>query len=273
LNDVLARIVWAAVPVLVGAAAVYVVLAAAAFVLADRVMFQPPPPGYRADAPGVLALHTADGARIAAVFLPNDAAEHAILYSHGNAEDLAHVLPRLRFLRELGFAVLGYDYRGYGASDGRPAAAAAVRDIDAAYEHLVRERGVPPERILLYGASIGSGPTLDLAAREPVAGVVLESAFTSAYRVMTHWAVLPFDRFPNIDRIRDVDRPVLVIHGTADRIIPFRHGQALYDAAPGPKRRLWVEAAGHNDVALVAGEAWGRAIRDFSAFVAAGAAD
>lgn len=266
MNEVLARIAAGAVPLLVVGAAVYAIVAAAAFIMADRVMFQPPPASYRAEDAGAFRLMTADGEAIAAVFLPDDAATHVLLYSHGNAEDLGHVLPRLRSLQRLGFAVLGYDYRGYGASQGRPSAAAAVRDIEAAYEHLVVERGIPPERILLYGASIGAGPTLDLAAREPVGGVILQSAFTSAYRVMTRWPVLPFDRFRNLARIRGLDRPVLVIHGTRDRIIPFRHGLRLYQAAAGPKQRLWVEGAGHNDLAAVAGEAWARAIREFADF-------
>lgn len=94
-------------------------------------------------------------------------------------------------------------------------------------------------------------PLLGLA----VALYALVTAFTSVYRVLTRHPLLPFDQFANLRRIRALDRPLLVIHGTADGVVPFSHGRALFDAAPGPKRKLWVDGAGHNDLAWVAGAA------------------
>lgn len=244
----------------------WLALTAFAWLVADRMIFMPPSPTYDAATLPIVHVTTEDGARIATLHLPNDAARFTILYSHGNAEDLGWTLPTLEHLRDLGFAVVAYDYRGYGASTGGPpTTAGASRDIAAVYAWLARELGVPPGNIILYGRSLGSGPATELAAREPVAGLILESAFTSTYVVLTRVAVLPFDRFPNIRHIRDVAAPVLLIHGTRDEVIPYSHGRRLHEAAPGPRSALWVEGARHNDVALVAGTRYDEALRAFAA--------
>jgi len=233
---------------------------------ADRLIFLPPPATYRAG-DDVVTLSTADGGRIAAIHLPHPGARYTILFSHGNAEDLGMLRPYLRLLHGLGFGVLAYDYRGYGLSDGRPSEEATYHDIDAAWTFLVAEAKVPPERIILLGRSVGAGPSVDLAARRQVGGLVLESAFVSAFRVLTRVPLLPFDRFRNLDKIGRVACPVLVMHGEADAIVPIWHGRRLYEAAPAPKRFLWVEGAGHNDFMLVAGPRYGQALRDFAALL------
>jgi len=249
------------IPVLFAAGA-YLAVSILLHLFADRLMFRPPRRNQH-PASDYAMLTTRDGVRIAALHLPNPAAEFTILYSHGNAEDLPWIQFVLEMLRDAGFAVVAYDYRGYGASEGRPSAAGAVLDIEAAYAYVTGELGVPPDRVILHGRSIGAGPTLELAARERVAGVILESTFTSAFRTVTRVRLFPFDRFPNIDRIRQVDAPVLVIHGRSDGLVPFGHGVALFEAAPGPKRSFWVEQAGHNDLLTVAGAQYGEALREF----------
>src|SRR5690606_40899853 len=140
-------------------------------------------------------------------------------------------------------------------------------DQDAAFAHLTGALGFPPGRIIAWGRSIGGGPATALAAREPLAGLVLESTFISAFRVVTRWPMLPRDRFRNLALLRAVRCPVLVIHGRRDAIVPFYHGRALYRAAPEPKRYLWVDGAGHNDVWHVAGEGYARAVRAFLALL------
>lgn len=246
--------------------AAYVLLAGVALLFGERMMFQPPPAGYDRSAE-ILELTAADGVRIAAVWLPHPDAEFAVLYSHGNAEDLGGIMPVLTALRDLGVAILAYDYRGYGMSEGRPSTDGALLDQDAAFTHLTGALGFPPGRVIAWGRSIGGGPATALAAREPLAGLVLESSFTSAFRVITRWPLLPRDRFRNLALLRAVRSPVLVIHGRRDRIVPFHHGRALYQAAPEPKRYLWVDGAGHNDVWHVAGESYARAVRDFLALL------
>src|SRR5438128_9503857 len=115
-----------------------------------------------------------------------------ILFSHANAEDIRYDQELLERIRAAGFAVFAYDYQGYGTSEGRPSERHAYEDENAAYNFLVQSMHVQPNRIIAFGRSVGSGPACDLASRRPVAGLILESAFTSAFRVMTRVRVLPF---------------------------------------------------------------------------------
>lgn len=247
------------VPLLVG----YAVVVLIALLAADRLIFQPPPAPHDMP-PGVQLLELPGGDDLATLYLPRPDAAYTLLYSHGNAEDLRHVRPHLEQLRAAGFGVFAYDYSGYGASGGAPSEAAVYRNAADAYRHMVTNLGIPAGRIVVYGRSLGGGAALDVAARFPVAGVILESTFVSAFRIVTRVPLLPFDRFPNLRKIRRVHRPVLVIHGTADEVVPFQHGQRLYQAAPEPKQALWVPGAGHNNLPDVAGEDYIRALQRFA---------
>src|SRR5262249_6763481 len=103
------------------------------------------------------------------------------------------------------------------------------------------------------------------AARKPVAGLIVQSGFTTAFRVITHLPLVPFDRFRNVDKIRSVRCPILFMHGRSDEVIPFRHGVQLYERARAPKTSLWVEGAHHNDFELVAGKRYFVALKEFAA--------
>lgn len=254
--------------VLLAAIVGYLTLAALAYFTADRQIFLPPRSSYgRHDLP-VIMIPAGDGVEIAALHLPNDEAAFTILYAHGNAEDLGHLAPMLEEIRDAGFAVLAWDYRGYGLSTGGPpTAAGATEDVDAVYRHATTAMGIDPRRIIAYGRSVGSGPAVHLAARAPVGGLVVESGFTTAFRVVTRVQLLPFDRFPNVREIRRAGCPVLIIHGLADSIIPPWHGRELFEAAPEPKRALWIRGAGHNDLYAVAREEYLRGLREFRALL------
>jgi abhydrolase domain-containing protein 17 len=249
-------------------AAAYGAIALLAYLYAERVLFQPPAPSYT----GILVPFTrvplGDGDTLAVQYLPDPDAHFTILYSHGNAEDLGYLQPVFDEMRAAGFAVLAYDYRGYGRSTGsRPTVRSTIEDATAVYRYAVDELGIPPDRLILHGRSLGSGPTLELATRYDAAGVVLESAFVSVLRVVTRVRLLPFDHFSNLERVRTLHRPLLVIHGTRDGVIPTWHGRRIHDAAPGPKWAVWVEGAGHNDLAMIAGADHGRALAEFAARV------
>jgi len=244
----------------------YATLCFAAYFVADRMIFLPPPATY-SHGLGTIGLTTADGVQISALHLPNPSAEYTILYSHGNAEDLGLVVPMLERIHDWGFSVFAYDYRGYGTSQGRPSERGVYADIDAAYAYLTERLAIPPERIILYGRSVGSGPAVDLAARQRVGGLILESAFMSAFRVLTRVPLLPCDEFRNLAKIERVSCPILVMHGLEDDIVPVAHGRRLFDAAREPKRALWVPGAGHNDFMLVAGERQSRAVIEFADIV------
>lgn len=243
----------------------YAALALLAFLYAERVLFQPPPPSYTGALVPFTPVAVGTGDSVAVQYLANPDAEFTILFSHGNAEDLGHLQPILAEMRRAGFAVVAYDYRGYGrSSTGRPTVRKATEDARAVYRYTTTELGVAPDRLILHGRSLGSGPTLVLATRHDAAGVVLESAFVSVIRVITRVRLLPFDHYSNLERVRRLRQPLLVIHGERDGVIPPWHGRRLFEAAPGPKWSIWVEGAGHNDLARVAGADHGRGLAEFA---------
>jgi fermentation-respiration switch protein FrsA (DUF1100 family) len=245
---------------------IYLCLCLYLFFFADRKIFLPQPSSYE-DSSAILKLTADDQIQLSAVYLPNPASEYTILYTHGNAEDLGDIQPVLQRLQEIGFSVFAYDYRGYGTSQGTPSERHAYRDIDTAYNYLIEQLQIPARRIIAYGRSVGGGSAVDLAARQPLAGLIMESSFITAFRVVIPFPILPFDKFPNIDKIQKVNCPVLVIHGKADEVIPFWHGQQLWAAANEPKQALWVEEAGHNDLMWVAGEQYAQALHNFARLV------
>jgi fermentation-respiration switch protein FrsA (DUF1100 family) len=229
----------------------------------DNLIFQPPAPSYEPSGQ-LIKIPTASNQHIAAFYLPPQSeSDFVILFSHGNAEDIGQNIEFARDCRQQGFGILLYDYRGYGLSDGRPSEQNTYQDIEAAYQHLVADAKIAPSRIIAHGRSVGSGPSTWLAARHPLGGLVLESPFVSVYRVVTRWPMIPFDKFNNLARIKNVHCPVLVIHGKQDSTVPFWHGQKLYDAANDPKQNCWVNDAGHNDLLYIAGETYWIALREF----------
>jgi fermentation-respiration switch protein FrsA (DUF1100 family) len=236
------------------------------FFVADSKIFLPQPSSY-SDTRDILKLTTHDQIQLSAVYRPNPASKYTIMYVHGNAEDLGDIQPVLQQLRDIGFSVFAYDYRGYGTSQGKPSERTAYRDIETAYNYLIQQLTVPAQRIIAFGRSVGGGSAVDLAARKPLAGLIMESSFTSAFRVVLPLSILPFDKFRNIDKLKKVTCPVLVMHGKADDIIPFQHGQKLFAAANEPKLSLWVEQAGHNDFMWVAGEQYADILRKFAQLV------
>mmetsp|Transcript_9032 Transcript_9032/g.26975 ORF Transcript_9032/g.26975 Transcript_9032/m.26975 type:complete len:329 (-) Transcript_9032:485-1471(-) len=192
-------------------------------------------------------------------------ARYTLLYSHANAEDLGNIYPWCKFLsKTLQVNVFAYDYTGYGlaTTQGEPTEEDCYADIDAAYNYVRRVLGVPPRRIVLYGRSLGTGPSCYLAARtadessdgdgEPaVGGVILHAPFMSIYRVVLETGcTLPGDKFPNVDFIPHIRSPLMVIHGTKDNIVPFTHSEQLLKATDPECRAtpLFVEGMGHNNV-------------------------
>ena len=232
--------------------------------MADHYIFQPPR-GNPASSRKMELLPVEEKISIAVCHLPAPSEEgFTILYSHGNAEDLSGLRYRLPQFPAHGYGIIAYDYEGYGASGGTPSEENVYRDAERVWRYLVEEKKIPAERIVLYGRSLGSGPSCYLAERFPAAALVLESPFTSAFAVAgVEW--LPGDRFPNLDRIGRVKCPVLIFHGDRDRVVPPEHGKALYEAAPGRKRLCPVPGAGHNNLTAVAGEAYWRELAAFLA--------
>src|SRR4029077_4486173 len=164
--------------------ALYLGLLLVAVFLSDRMIFLPHPSSYR-DSAEVLKITTASGKKISAVYLPNPAAKFTLLVSHGNAEDLGDDRDWLDTLRHAGFSVFAYDYEGYGTSEGKPSEKACYEDVAAAYEFLAVDLKTAPDTIIIFGRSVGTGPAAHIAAKRPSAGVILQSPFVSAFRVLT----------------------------------------------------------------------------------------
>jgi abhydrolase domain-containing protein 17 len=242
---------------------VYLGLGIIAYFLADKLIFQPQPAFYDGN-DSTLKLAAPNGERISAKLFSNPTAEFTILFSHGNAEDIFGSTRFFEKLRDAGFNVFAYDYRGYGTSEGVPSEQNSYEDAETAYNYLINELKIAPEKIIIHGRSLGAAVSIDLATRKKCGALVAESAFVSAFRVLTRYPVYPFDKFPNLKKIKQVRCPVLFIHGRRDEIIPFRHGEMLFAAANEPKFSLWLDEARHNDVSSVGGIAYLQAIRDFA---------
>lgn len=148
--------------------------------------------------------------------------------------------------------MLCYDYAGYGLATGKPSETNCYADIRAAYHHLTQKRNIPPNRILLFGRSLGSGPTLHLASSlgSTLGGVVLIAPLLSCIRVVLNFvpATPRFDMFANIDRISHVQVPVFCVHGMVDNVVPFSHGLLLTKRARYPLEPLWIRDASHNNL-------------------------
>ena len=233
------------------------------YFFADKLIFQPPPIVYR-DNDSFLKLVTPNGEKISAKFFKNPSAEFTILFSHGNAEEIVGSTPFFEELRGAGFNVFAYDYRGYGLSEGTPSEQNSYEDAETAYNYLINELKIAPEKIIIHGRSLGGAVAIDMASRKKCAGLIAESSFVSAFRVLTHYGIFPFDEFQNLAKIKNVNCPVLFIHGKKDEIVPFWHGEELFSEVVEPKFSLWIDEAKHNNVSRVGGQIYFQTIRDFA---------
>lgn len=199
-------------------------------------------------------IETADGLTLNAWYAPPAAADGpVILYTHGNAGSLIDRAERMRVYLDAGLGCLLLDYRGFGGNPGSPTEEGLYVDGRAGYDWLV-SAGHAPERIVLYGESMGSGVATKLASEKAAAAIVLDAPFTSIVDVAAGrypWlpvSLLVVDRFDSLSRIGDVRIPLLVLHGTDDRVVPFPLGRRLFEAANEPKRFVRFDGGSHMDL-------------------------
>ena len=201
-----------------------------------------------------VGLATADGLELLAWYrAPTDEALPTIVYYHGNAGHIGHRADKARPYLDAGFGVLLVAYRGYSGNPGEPSEAGFYHDGRAALGFLDGE-GVPAERIVVYGESLGSGVAVQMASERRFGAVVLEAPFTSIVDVAAaHYWYIPArylvrDRYDSVTKIKTIGAPLFVVHGERDHVVPTRFGRALFDAAVEPKESLFPAQAGHNDL-------------------------
>ncbi|SDR65286.1 alpha/beta hydrolase [Opitutus sp. GAS368] len=243
--------------------AVYGLLAVGAHFLAQSMIFPRPPVKYELG-PDYLQLTAPDGVKIAARHWPNPKAKYTLLYLHGNYEELGSIGEYLPQFVVAGYAVFAIDYHGYGRSEGTPTEANLYADARLAYDYLRTNLGVPADRIIIFGYSLGSGPGIELARHQPAAGLVIQGAFVSAYRVMTRVPLFPGDKFVNLAKVPELKLPVFVIHGTADNTVPFWQGEKLYETITARKQKLFVEGGPHAGLGDFTGPRYWEEFRKFT---------
>lgn len=210
-----------------------------------------------------------DGVKLHGWYVPAGKPVATLLWFHGNAGNLTHRLDNIIELRRLKLNIFIFDYRGYGRSEGKPDQPGLYLDSQAAYDTLVRTKNISPENLILFGRSLGGVCALEVASKNPAAGLILESTFTSAKDMAD--TIFPFfplkflikSKYDAIGRVSSVKIPKLFLHGTEDEIVPYKMGRKLYEAAAGPKEFYDIKGAGHNDTWQTGGKAYFDAIERF----------
>ena len=197
-------------------------------------------------------LTAGDGTRLHGWFVPATAPRGTLLFSHGNAGNIAHRLDSIRQFHSLGLNVLIYDYRGFGESEGKPTEAGTYLDVKAAWDYLLEERLIRSQEIIIFGRSLGAAIAAELASQHPSAGVILESAFTSVPDMAASlypWLpvrLLSRFRYNTLEKVARITSPLLLVHSRGDEIVPYAHGERLFAHANEPKQFLELHG-GHND--------------------------
>jgi fermentation-respiration switch protein FrsA (DUF1100 family) len=197
-----------------------------------------------------LVLTTPDGERLVAWWKPPEPGKALILYFHGNGGSLWSGRLRAQALTASGRGLLMISYRGYSGSTGSPTEAGLHTDARTAYDWV--RQSYEASRLVAYGESLGTGVAVRLAGEQPLAGLILDAPYTSTADVasLIYWYVpvswLMLDQFRSLDIIQQVRAPILILHDTDDRTIPFTFGERLYAAAPEPKRFVRIESGSHS---------------------------
>lgn len=213
----------------------------------------------------------ADGSRLHGWYFYNPSASQVILFSHGNTGNITGRQNLVRLLLQTGASVFIYDYRGYGKSEGLPSVRGIVEDGVAAFDHLVNGKGFRPSQIVIYGESLGTAVTAELAEERACAGVILQSGFSSlrkiGYERMPITRIYPTMLFPHplldsAGKMARVDKPLLVIHGKLDTVVPFAHAEEVFERARGIKTFVSLDAA-HSDLWSAAPDTYVDGVRKF----------
>ncbi len=251
----------------------YLLLMLFIFVRQDRLLFNGHPeirttPAEQGLAYEDVRLETSDRVTIDAWYVPRPDSPYALLFLHGNSDNLSDIVPTLRFFHRMGFNTLAIDYRGYGRSGGQASERGTLLDAEAAWRHLLTERGFSGDHIVVLGRSLGGAVAAWLASRHRPAAVVLESTFSDLLTLARQqYPYLPVrlllrHRYPTIERVPSIEAPILIVHSREDERIPFEHAERLLAAVPGKRRLLTIQGR-HYDGYATSGEIYRRGLLDF----------
>jgi len=191
-----------------------------------------------------------------------------MLFFHGNAGNISHRLESIRLFNQMGLDVFIFDYRGYGQSEGTISEAGTYKDGKAAWRYLTEHKKINPQEIVLFGRSLGGGVVSELATQVNAKALILESTFTSTPDVgVKAYPLLPVRllaniHYPNKERIDLIDMPILIIHSEGDGLIPYSHGQTLYELAGGKAKMLTIQGD-HNNGFLTSGRVYTEGVYRF----------
>ncbi|MDP8237204.1 MAG: alpha/beta hydrolase [Candidatus Erginobacter occultus] len=213
-------------------------------------------------------LNPGDGVRIHGWWVPAEADRGTVLFCHGNAGNISHRLESIAVFHRLGLNVLIFDYRGFGRSEGSPDEEGTYLDAEAAYRHLREEKGIDPERIVIFGRSLGGAVAIELALRARAGALVAESTFTSAVEMGK--LIFPFlpirllirNRYDSLAKVGELQLPSLFIHSPGDELVPFEMGERLFQTAAEPKEFFRI-SGGHGDGFLITGPSYVEGIDSF----------
>lgn len=213
-------------------------------------------------------LETADGVKLNAWFIPADNAEYTVLFCHGNGGCLAHRVETIELYHKLGINFFIFDYRGYGLSGGRPSENGLYLDSEAAWQFMVNEKHIPPDKIVLIGRSLGGAVASRLAARQHPRRLICESAFVSIQETgRDRYPCFPVKllsrfNFPTGEFLKKVECPVMIIHSRDDQVVKFSHGQKLSAIDGAPKTFLELTGA-HDECYFDCREQYAAAVKRF----------
>lgn len=215
-----------------------------------------------------LTLRTKDGLDISAWFIPANDTRGFVLFCHGNAGNISHRLASIQIFHSLGLGVLIFDYRGYGRSRGSPDEEGTYLDAEAAWDYLVNILHAKPERIVLFGRSLGSAVAAEVASRKQAGALIMESGFTSVpdlgKKFFPHLPVglISRYRYESISKVEKIKIPKLFIHSPEDEIVPYEQGVKLFERAGEPKEFLRI-TGGHNEGFSLSGRGYVDGLKAF----------
>lgn len=260
-------------PFLIAGTVIYLLIAVFLFFSQNSMLYHPRQ-GLR-ETPASIGLafetvefETTDNVKLVGWYVNAINARGVVLFCHGNAGNMSGRLGSVSRFVSLDLDVFIFDYRGYGNSAGEPHEEGIYRDVDAAWRYLTEVRGVEPDSIVVFGRSLGGAVAAWLAQTRPTGGVILESTFTSVPDMgAERYPFLPvrllaLSDYNTVEAIRQVHRPILVIHSRSDELIPFSHGERLFENANEPKYFLEIHGS-HNYGFVASGEVYQNGLQEF----------